>query len=115
MGTRKELVKIQKQLQELQEFVKGDFDKQNNELKELKENLSNISLKIKKISPTLLDNGEQCVKVEYEAPIINLYFDEKGEIIYNPIFYSINILNLVSDEDFKKISKVLRNMPKTKK
>jgi hypothetical protein len=115
MGTRKELVKIQNQIKELQDFVKGDFDKQSTELKELKENLSNISLKIKKISPTLLDNGEQCVKVEYEAPIVNLYFDEKGEIIYNPIFYSINILNLIGNEDFKKLSKALQKMPKVKK
>lgn len=115
MGLRKEIIKLQDQMQQLNDFVKGDAEKKEIELKELKKNISNISLKVKKISSNLLENGEEYIRIEYEAPSVTLMKDEKGEIMFNPTFYAINILDLIDKEDFKKISKALEKLQKTKK
>lgn len=115
MGTRKELIEIKKQLAELKSFLHDDVDKARADLKDLKSNISNISLRVKKISPILLDNGEESIKIEYEAPTIILHFDYSGEPIYDPVFYSINALDLIPGEDFKKISIALHKISKKKK
>lgn len=115
MGTRKELLGVKKELEELKAFLQQDHTKNAQELKELKENISNVSLKVKKISSFLLENGEECIKIEYEAPSVILNFDESGSPIYNPTFYSINMLDLISGEDFVKISKALHRVAKSKK
>ena len=115
MGTRKELLGVKKELEELKAFLQQDHSKKMQELKEIKENISNVSLKVKKISSFLLENGEECIKIEYEAPSVILHFDERGEPIYDPTFYSINMLDLIPGEDFVKISKTLAKVAKSKK
>ena len=114
MGTRKELIEINKQLVELKTFLHKDVETAKKDLKDLKDNISKVSLRVKKISPILLENGEESIKIEYEAPTVILHFDESGYPIYDPTFYSINVLDLISGEDFKKISTVLHKMSKKK-
>jgi hypothetical protein len=115
MGTRKELLELKNQIKNLQDFLCKDVETKMNELKDLKANISNISLRVKKISPILLENGEECIKIEYEAPSVILRFDSIGDPIYDPLFYSINMLDLIPGEDFKKISQHLHQVSKNKK
>jgi len=71
---------------------------------EQKDRLKNIKLKVEKAA-VFFDpsNGVYGVKVEYSAPTALIYITDDGEVVANDAFKSINLLDLISFDDMKKI------------
>lgn len=83
------------------------------DLKEIKEQLSNIKIRVRTCN-TYDDQETGCkmIKVVYDIPVQEVYFDENGNAKLNKTFKAINMLNLLSNKDYLKIQK---NISKIKK
>lgn len=69
-----------------------------------KERLQNIKLEVEKASVFFdATNGVYGVKVEYAVPPALIYITDNGEVVASDTFKSINLLNLISFDDMKKI------------
>lgn len=78
------------------EFSK--LKKDSEELKQIKSLLAHIQISVKRAIP--MDDGT--IKIVYELPTICINPEQKNEL-----FYSINMLNLISIDDMKKIQKAI--------
>lgn len=79
---------------------------ESEELRELKEHLGNIRLRVKKVQP--FEDGS--VKIIYDVPSVILKKDSEGNWIKNDFFYSSNVLYLIDLKDMRKIQNILDNM-----
>lgn len=75
------------------------------ECDEMKKFLKNVQFRVDKIKPAIRDNATYGLTVEYKIEPIELYFSENNELIPNDRFVSINMLNLVSYEDMRILTK----------
>lgn len=66
--------------------------------------LQNIKFRVKSVK---YSEQERTVVINYEVPPIVLNIDDSGKPELNKTFKSINLLNMVGMDDFKKIQEVL--------
>ena len=108
MRTKKQLEELRAQVERLTQIIETQelvrLRRDSEELKELKELLSYVKIKVKNVQYFKQDNT---VQVRYELPFVNLKIDENGLPEKNNLFFSINALNLINIEDMKSIQKVL--------
>lgn len=79
----------------------------NNNYKEMCEDVSKLALKVKSTKVLLDDNGYPYVEIRYETPVVKMPINSNGEILRNDFFRSVNRLNLLSQEDVIKLSNFL--------
>lgn len=108
MGLRKEIKEIKSSVNELKLNLAPSIIDKARKYDELIENLSKIKIKVKSAKKVINDSGDKELKVEYEIDPILLSFDEKGNAKYEPMFYALNITNLISYEDMEKLMKAIR-------
>jgi len=90
---------MQKNVEEIKDFLMHDCTKNKTELKEIKNNLSKIHVKVKNIVEVVDCNGEKALKIIYDFPQVLLSFDENGSPISNDLFKAINALDLIDMSD----------------
>ena len=103
MGLFKDLKQLKQDIAEIKQILSGDLPKKADELKEIKELLPFVHLKVRSITDTIDENGKDALIVVYEAPQIVLRFDDNGNIMLNNVFRAINGLNLIDMEDQIKL------------
>lgn len=69
--------------------------------------LKKVKINVKKFSTELKDNATVSLKIEYEIPPIEIMFDETGCSFINERFQAMNLLNLISFDDMRKIQEQL--------
>ena len=104
---------MQKTINDLNSIIQNNELKQlrieSNDLKEKKELLKNISIKVKNVrSFTDIDNNCDVVQITYELPTVKIEFDNGEQLNHDEMFKSINLLDLISLEDKMKIQKELQ-------
>ncbi len=120
MITKKKMLKqisdLTNEVKELSKTVITDELKQLREKEKLFEEqtqlLSNVKLSVKSAKVIDSDSGLSVV-VTYQLPIVKIMLNEKGEPIERiPFFYSVNALEMVGIEDYKKIEDALSEAKK---
>lgn len=95
------------------------FTKENNykikKYEEISELLKNIKISVKDSKLFVNNDGLIGVEIEYDIPKIKLFLDEDGKMIKNNLFYSINMLNLISIEDMEQIQNKIEEAKKYNK
>ena len=99
MSFLKDLKELKKDVAEIKAVLSGNLQKDSEELKEIKKNLSFVNLRVKNISDTIDLNGQPALKVTYEAPQVILTFDDNGNVMENNVFKAINVLDLLKIDD----------------
>ncbi len=112
MGTKKELKEIKEAINNLEEKINADLQKKVQRLNFLEENLQHVILNVDKISTEINNAGEEFLRIEYKTDPIDIMFDENGDPMFNQIFYSINILDLLDKGDMSKLDKALKKFKK---
>lgn len=79
---------------------------------ELKKLTSNVSLSVKNIVKSVDSNGNDFIRVTYNVPDVILYLDDNGDILHNPQFYAINMLDLISNDDMQKLADYIADVKK---
>ena len=108
MGLRKEVKQIKTTLEELKSNLAPGIIEKARKYDELVDNLSKIKIKVKSAKKIINDVGDKQLKVEYEIEPIILDFDEKGNPKHEPMFYALNMTNLISFEDMQKLIKAIK-------
>ena len=104
---------LQETINELNSIIKNnELEKlrtESDELKEIKDLLSNISFKVKTIRSFVDDNnGLNKVQIVYELPTITIEFENGKQVNTNEFFKSVNLLDLIGLEDKVKIQNELQ-------
>ena len=73
---------------------------------ELMSYLRNINFNIETIIPAVDDLGNAKYGIIYKSPTIVQEFDHNGEPIKNDFIYAMNMLDLVSVEDWAKMQSI---------
>ena len=115
MGLRKDIKQIKSSVETVEKLLDKSIVEKAKKFDEMTENLSKVELKIKSAKMTVTDSGEEQLKVEYEIDPVYLQFDPDNNIVYNPEFYAINMLNLISPQDMQKISSAIEKAKIKKK
>ena len=110
---QKQINDLQKRIDELTKIVKNhEFERlqaRSEELKLKDEQLGHIKLKVAKIVASDTNTGQPVITVTYELEPITLYVDDDGSVYGEQLklFYAINRLDLISQDDMEKIRKVI--------
>jgi hypothetical protein len=104
MGLRKDIKEIKDSIKQINSNLDKTIIEKAKKFDELSENLKKVELKIKSAKMHISDSGEEQLKIEYEINPIYLQFDQDNNIVCNPEFYAINMLNLISPQDMQKMS-----------
>ena len=108
---RLQLAQMQKSIEELEKAIEMNELRRlravETKYKEMTKDLQNVKLQVKTVKYV---KAEGTVTIIYEAPAVILNVEDNGEIDFNQVFYSINMLNLISGEDMIKIQKELNKV-----
>ena len=115
MGIKKEIKSLKDKIEKIEQLFNKEIVEKATKLDEIEENLKSVNLKIKSAKMFVTETGEEQLKVEYEIDSVYLRFDQDNNIMFNPTFYSINMLNLISPADMQKISKAIEKAKFKKK
>ena len=107
MRLKKQIEQINKNIDLIKETLSPEIIRKAQKYDELQQCCKNIELSLDNVKYSLDDHGNRMVIINFSLRAIHLYFDEKGEVIKNDTFYSINMLDLVNKQDVKKIYKIL--------
>lgn len=107
--------KIKNDLEEVKSSLDKSVIEKAKRMDRTAEWLSNVKVGLKSIKLTMTETGEEQLKVEYEIPPIYLQFAPDNTIVFNPAFYSINMLDLISADDMVKIGKAIEKAKIKKK
>lgn len=106
---KKRIEQLQKTVDELKETVitqeltrLRNINKVYTEQKEL---LSHIHLELKNVRLVEDESGLNYLEVSYKTPVLKVAFNEDGKLVRNDFFRSVNMLNLLSQEDTERIAK----------
>lgn len=111
MAFIKDLKEVNKQLKEVLTIL----DKETIYKAKKYDDLTSLLKKIKisaKVQKAIDENGDKYLNISYNIPNVVLKFDEKGSIIKNELFYSINMLDLLDNDSIKKIKESLEQIKK---
>ena len=106
MGLIKDIKDTKKIVEEIREASTKKITEKARKYDELISYLKNINFNIDKIIPAVDDLGNTKYAITYKSPTIVQEFDHNGEPIRNDFIYSINMLNLVSIEDWSKLQQI---------
>ena len=106
MGLIKDIKQIKKTVEEIYSSNAKIVTEKAKKYDELMSYLKNINFCIEKIIPAVDDLGNTKYAITYKSPTIIQEFDHEGNPIKNDFIYSINMLNLVSVEDWKKLQRI---------
>lgn len=81
---------------------------------EMVSNLNKIKFGLKIKKQFNQETGDVFLKIDYELPSIELHFDENGNVIKNDLFYSINVLNLLDDNNLNILQQEIEKLKKVK-
>ena len=115
MCVKKEIKEIKDSLDDLKKSLSKQVIEKANRMDETEKYLENVNIQLKSVKMTVTGTGEEQLKIEYEIPPVYLQFDPDNNIIYNPTFYSMNILNLLSPADMAKVSSAIEKAKIKKK
>lgn len=114
MGLIKDIKQTRKIVEEIHNANTKIVIEKAKKYDELMSYLKNINFSIDKIIPAVDDLGNTKYAITYKSPTIVQEFDHEGCPIKNDFIYSINMLNLVSVEDWAKLQSIY-DTEKTKK
>jgi hypothetical protein len=106
MGIIKDIKETRKIVEEMHNANTKIINEKARKYDELISYLKNINFNIDKIIPAVDDLGNTKYAITYKSPTIIQEFDETGKPIKNNFIYSINMLDLVSVEDWKKLQDI---------
>ena len=106
MGLIKDIKETKKMVQEIRDANAKVITEKARKYDELMSYLKNINFNIDKIIPAVDDLGNTKYGVTYKSHTIIQEFDHEGNPIKNDFIYSINMLNLVSVEDWAKLQQI---------
>ena len=106
MGLIKDIKETKKMVQEIRDANSKIVTEKAKKYDELMSYLKNINFNIDKIIPAVDDLGNTKYAITYKSPTIIQEFDHDGNPIKNDFIYSINMLNLVSVEDWSKLQQI---------
>ena len=88
-------------------FLTKEYQSKSQKYDEMIEYLKDIKIKVGKIELKIDNHGQLFLKVNYEMPVQEIRFDDDNNIVENKMFKAINMLNLISFEDMRKIQVLL--------
>ena len=106
MGLIKDVKQIKKIVTEMYEADSKIITEKARKYDELMSYLKNINFTIDKIIPAVDDLGNTKYAITYKSPTIIQEFDYEGEPIKNDYIFSINMLNLISPQDWLKLQQI---------
>ena len=106
MGLIKDIKQTRKIVEEMHSANTKIITEKAKKYDELMSYLKKINFNIDKIIPAVDDLGNTRYAITYKSPTIIQEFDEKGQPIKNDFVYSINMLNLLSVEDWGKLQQI---------
>lgn len=109
MGLIKDVKTTKKLVEEIHAANTKKIAEKAKKYDELMSFLKNINFNIDKIIPAVDDLGNTKYAITYKSPTIVQEFDHEGNPIKNDFIYSINMLNLVSVEDWSKLQQIYDN------
>jgi hypothetical protein len=115
MGLKKDIKEIRASLDDLNKSLSKQIIDKANRMDETEKYLENVKIQLKSVKMTVTGTGEEQLKIEYEVEPVYLQFDPDNNIIYNPTFYSMNMLNLLSPADMAKVSSAIEKAKIKKK
>jgi uncharacterized protein YoxC len=104
---RKSINYLIKENEELKKQVNTFSDKNQEKIKKyemMMDYLNDIKVSVSNVRTIVEKNGSMVVEVSYSIPKQIVYFDDENNVILNKTFKAINMLNLISFEDMKRIS-----------
>ena len=107
MGLNKNIKILTQKLEETSKLLDAATLYKSQQYDKMKPLLKNIQLQAK-IEENIDDFGNTEYKVVYFLPSIVLKFDKDGQVIKDDLFYSVNMLDLLSPKAFDDIQKVLK-------
>lgn len=107
MGIKKDILNETKKIQEDLKFLTKEYQSKSQKYDEMIEYLKDIKIKVGKIELKIDNHGQLFLKVNYEMPVQEIRFDDDNNIVENKMFKAINMLNLISFEDMRKIQVLL--------
>ena len=107
MGIRKDIKTLKKDFEEVKSSLDKSVIAKAKKMDDMTENLSKVQFKVQSIKNFVTETGEEQLKIEYEVPTVYLQFDADNNIVFNPQFYAINMLDLISASDMAKIGKAI--------
>lgn len=108
-------MRIKKHIEEINESLKSLSGENMEKLKRfeiIEEQLKKIKIKVKNVSASIDEYGNEFLNINYELPTIKLKFDDNKEVEINEEFRAINLLDLISFEDMEKIQKAIDKIKK---
>lgn len=113
---KEELWKINSELSDIRKLISAKNKAKADKYDELIERLKKVRIKVKDISSFVDDMGRKCIKVSYEVPTGYLVQEDNGEFTSNETLRYINLLDLISLEDMRKIQdEIEKNKESVKK
>lgn len=106
MGLRKDVKQIKKIVEEMNNASSKIVNEKARKYDELMSYLKNINFNIDKIIPAVDDFGKTKYAITYKSPTIIQEFDQIGNPIKNDFIFSINMLNLLSADDWSKLQTI---------
>ena len=107
MGLIKDIKQTRKIVEDLNQSLNPTIINKAKKYDELMSYLSHLKFSIDKIVEGIDDFGNTKLFITFKSPTLIQEFNEIGEPIKNDFIYSINMLNLVSIEDFEKLGNVI--------
>ncbi len=108
-----EIATLSHELKELKEIVKTQellrLRAENARLKEKEQLISNVRFRLKSVAYL---EDENKILVKYDFPNIKIDLDNDNNPVKNDLFYSINMLQLISLDDMKRIQSVINEIKK---
>lgn len=106
MGLIKDIKEIKKEVEKINKSIDSKVIDKARKYDELIKHLDNVVLNLK-ITQRINQLGDPEFTLHYSLPDITLYFDSNNELIYDPLFTAINMLNLNKIEDVNKIYDII--------
>lgn len=108
---KKRFKQLENQIKNLQDIIeKREIERLQNIEKQHTATISDLQNVKFKVKSAVYSEQERSVVIKYDIPPIVLKIDDNGKPELNKTFRSINMLNLVGMDDFKKIQNVLNSI-----
>lgn len=110
----KRLWAIEEEIRSLSKQV-FDYNKDRaSELADLKKKIKSLNLKVGSITPYLDNAGRTHLRVTYLVENGDIFLNDDGLLESNEVFTQVNLLNLISYDDMKKLMAERDKLKKSK-
>lgn len=112
---KEELWKIYSEISDIRSLISAKNKAKADKYDEIRDRLSKITIKVSSISHFMDDMGRKYLKVSYEIPDGIITLEDDGTFGCNDILKYINLLDLISLEDMRKIQEEREKLKYVKK